>query len=196
MNIGVDIDDTITSLYRTKVRTAKKYIADNKMPYKLVDKTKNYLSEMFNWPREVCNKFWEERGSVMLAKAHPRRFVKDVISRLRKEGHKIIIITARSTDVSDDAYTFSKTWLDKHFIEYDKILVHQLSKLQACIDEKIDVFIDDLPKHVNLVSENGISAVLMNTIANKTTKVECERVSNWKQFYKIINNKAKALKEE
>lgn len=88
-----------------------------------------------------------------------------------------------------DPYEISESWLKKNGIVFDKLLVGKEEKAQACLDENIDVFIDDLPKHVSDVNNNGrTTAILMQTIANKNLKLDCLRVKNWKQVYKIIKD--------
>ena len=189
MNIGIDIDDTLTDLFRTKIKTAKKFIKENNYNYKVVDKTQIYLSGIFNWGAEVSKKFWQEEGSKMLSNISPRKYVREIIQKLKNDNHSIFIITARTTDMHKDPYAISEAWLKKNGIFFDKLLVGKEEKAQACLDENIDVFIDDLPKHVLDVNNNGrTTAILMQTIANKNLKLDCLRVKNWKQIYKIIKN--------
>ena len=92
-------------------------------------------------------------------KAEPRENAINVIRNLRKEGHKIYIITARDNEFHDDPYILSKTWLDKNKIEYDKLIVNARKKAQVCKQENIDLFIDDqLHNCIDIMTE-GIQAI-------------------------------------
>jgi len=66
-----------------------------------------------------------------------------VIHNLKELGHTIIIITARTDEFHDNPYRQSKEWLEKNNIEYDKLVVNARDKGMACIEEKIDLYIDD-----------------------------------------------------
>ena len=76
-------------------------------------------------------------------KAKPREDVVDVIKKLRKDGHKIYIITARDSEFHNDPYELSKTWLDKNNIEYDKLIVNARDKVKICKEQNVNIFIDD-----------------------------------------------------
>ena len=44
--------------------------------------------------------------------------VREIISKLRRDGHEVIFITTRDGAFIDDSYTLTKNWLDKNNIEY------------------------------------------------------------------------------
>lgn len=145
MIIGIDIDDTLTYLKDIKIEFAEKYIKENNLPYKLVSPDSAFFREMFNWPIDVCNKFWFEKSFELLSSAPPRENASKVIKTLKKLGHKIVIITARGNDWHEDPYGMSVDWLTKNDIPFDKIVYGFEDKTQACTDEKVDIFIDDMP---------------------------------------------------
>ena len=45
-----------------------------------------------------------------------------------------------------------KRWLSENKISYDKIFFTKSDKLQYCIDNKIDLMIDDAPKNIKKIS--------------------------------------------
>jgi hypothetical protein len=189
MIIGVDIDDTLSVLQKLKQKTAKAYIKQNKLPFKMINPNEQFFSKMFNWSAEECNKFWTECSEDLLAKSPPRKHVQKYINKLRQDRHKIVLITARSTQHLKDPVTLSVNWLNKNKINYDELCVNNLEKTTACLEKKIDVFIDDRVDHLMPLLEHNIKTILMQTVSNKDqTEYTGDVVKNWKQVYKIISN--------
>lgn len=192
MNIGIDIDDTLSDLFAFKVKFATKYIKENHLPYKLVNKHGVLFSDIFDWPMEECDKFWYANADKMLSLVPPRKDVQAVLKKLRNDGHKLIIITARNAKWHTDPYKLSTDWLNKNNIIFDKLLIGHEDKLQACLDEKIDIFIDDSPKIIQKLNENNIKCVIMNNLHNQNLDLNYQRVYGWKDFYNFVstfNNK-------
>jgi uncharacterized HAD superfamily protein len=189
MIIGIDIDDTLSVLNKHKVKVANKYIKQNKLPFKLIDKNKQFFSEMYSWSKEECNKFWTECASDLLATAPPRRNVKKFIDKLKSDGHKIILITARSTDHLVDPYSLSEKWLNKHNICFDELCVGYTVKTEICLEKKVDVFIDDRVDNLLPLLPYNVKTLLMQTVSNKNdTSYNGTIVKSWKQVYKIISS--------
>lgn len=189
MIIGIDIDDTLTYLHDIKIKAAQDYIKKNKMPYMLVKKDANFLSDMFDWSNEECDKFWFQEADKMLSRVKAREFASDVIKRLKYAGHKILIITARNIDWHKDPYDLSLNWLNKNEILFDKLLVGHLDKTQVCVSEKVDIFIDDLPETLVKLQEVGIKTIMVANPHNIKQKIYNGRVvSDWHEIETIIND--------
>lgn len=117
-------------------------------------------------------------------RAKPRENAVEVIQRLQKEGHKIIIITARSSEFHDDPYLLSENWLKKNNITYDKLIVNAREKGSICKEENIDIFIDDQLKNCLDVLKQEIKVI---QIGNDLSKVEgIITVENWEQIERQI----------
>ena len=83
MIIGIDIDDTLSVLKRHKIKTAKRYIKNNNLPFSLVDPNQQFFSDMFSWSKEECNEFWKACSSELLATAPPRKGVAKYMQKLK-----------------------------------------------------------------------------------------------------------------
>ena len=118
--------------------------------------------------------------------AKPRTNAVEVIHRLKKEGKKIVIITARVSEFHDDPYLLSKNWLDKNKIEYDKIIVNAREKGSICQKENIDIFIDDQLNNCLDVLKKGIKVIKIGKEKNKEDDNGIVKVENWEQIYKKI----------
>lgn len=185
MKIGIDIDDTLSFLEKTRVKTAKKYLKRNHLNYKLIRKDTHLFSEMFNWPQEECDKFWFEMADDMLLKAPVRKDASKVIKRLKKEGNEIIIITARTQKWHKNPFQMSEEWLNNNHIPYDELLVGFLDKTEICKEKGIDVFIDDMPNTLKKLKPFGIETMLMKNSYNVDEK-DLKLVKNWKEIYNNI----------
>ena len=191
MIIGIDIDDTLTYLQPVKLKTAQEYIEKNNLGFKLVDPNALFFSQMFDWTSEECNDFWFSEADKMLTNAPARKYASSVITNLHNKGHKIVIITARTTEWHKRPYEMSYEWLMKNNIPFDKLIVGHMDKTQVCLDEKIDVFIDDLPSTLEKLQPYGIKTILMETPHNVNNETYTgKRASNWQQVSDLIDEQS------
>ena len=75
--------------------------------------------ELFHFNYKELKYFLKDIQEGITNKAIPRDNAVNVINKLKNDGHKIIIITARDSEFHDDPYKYSKDWLDKNNIYYD-----------------------------------------------------------------------------
>ena len=177
MNIACDIDDTLTESFDYfQPYVAEFFHAD------LNDLRKKNISYI-NLPDE-----WKDR-EIPFYRAYFDKIVPDTtfkagaaeaIARLKKEGHKIFIVTARTKDFYTDPYYTSAKELVNGGISYDK-LICTFDKADACVKEGISVLIDDFPANCAAVNERGIPALLFTSKANEACVCENRRVSSWKE---------------
>ena len=139
MNIGIDIDDTITYTYETL------------LPMVAVRYGMN-LNKLFNQKpsyamlRNILPNYdvFASENFPSVAKVVPlREGVIEVLTKLREQGHKIIFITARNKKEFSDPYKISHDFLNVNGVPYDKLLVNIADKAQQCLLEDIDLFIED-----------------------------------------------------
>ena len=183
MNIGIDIDDTITNTLEILIPYVSKNSAldigklkeSNKMSYdKILEQYKDKIKEI---------------GKVMFEQVLPnvtlKEDAKEIIDKLKSEGNKIIIITARDKAFYDKAFEFTSNQLNNLGINYDKLFC-TYNKRQVCIDEKIDLFIDDSIANCSKVNELGIETIVFNSKSNIKDKTNLYRVDNWEEIYEKI----------
>ena len=177
MNIAIDIDDTLTDTYSYfRPFTAEFFGVDEEE----LDRRGISYSTL---PPE-----WKEREVDFLrkycdAKVPATPFKKDAawgVSTLRKQGHRIVIITGRTSDFYTDPYETTKEELRRGGIEYDR-LICTMDKGTACRDERIDLLIDDLPANCYAAIKTGASALLFDSPVNHNAAPELSRVHNWKE---------------
>ena len=191
MRIGIDIDDTLTDVKDELIKAGEKYARtlgkDIKVDKNFEDKNNNgnKWQEMFQFNYEELKYFLKDIQESITNKAKPRENVVEVINKLKNDGNEIIIITARDSEFHDNPYKYSKDWLDKNNIYYDKLVVNARNKEDACIEENIDLFIDDSESNCLKVNKAGIKTIrVCNEIENNNSNLIC--FNNWNDIYRYI----------
>ena len=187
MRIGIDIDDTICDTWEYVIPYLSEYFKVD------IDTLKNTQDSYY----KACNVTFDEY--CMFAKKYYPNFimeyqlkpnVKEIIEKLKHDGHEIIFITARSTKGFADPYKSSLEYLNKKNIYFDKLFVGIKDKSEICKKEKIDLFIDDNVDNCTAISNKNIKVLLFSASFNKSCK-KFTRVDNWKQIYEIIERMKK-----
>lgn len=187
MNILLDVDDTLTNFVEERNCLIKKYIEDKNLPYKILDINCTKSAKVADWPIEECCNFWKEIGTDAQLKSPCQKDSPNVVQELKKQGHKIFIVTARP-DMYFEALKYTKLWLEKQNIPFDTIITGKHDKKQAMIENKIDLVIDDSVQTITCASELGINSLMFTTKENEKVRVpeKCVRVSSWKEIKKIL----------
>lgn len=190
MIIGIDIDDTLTDIRDEVGAEALKYakslnkeIDEKKVVW---DKNNNGSSfkERYNLNYDELLYFFGNIQEKITKKAKPREDVVEVLKNLRKDGHKIYIVTARDSEFHHDPYELSKTWLDKNNIEYDKLIVDARDKAKVCKEQNVDLFIDDKLSNCQGVSNEGIVTIRITNYTDQHQNIINKK--NWKEIYEYI----------
>lgn len=183
MNIGIDIDDTITETSEFLTSYIAEYFSID------IDYLKKNNIYYNNLPKEYKEKeieFGKATFEKFLLDVKLKQDAKEIIDKLKKEGNKIIIITARDKTIYDDPFGFTTKQLKKLGIKYDK-LVCSFDKRQVCIDERIDFFVDDSIENLNSVEDVVNKVVLFNNKTNIGKDNHFTRVSSWQEIYQYIS---------
>lgn len=188
MIIGIDVDEVLADMndklnlyhnenYNTNVERSH---------YKTFDLTKTW-----NCTREEAdNRFKEFLESHHFKKITPKEGAEKTINILKNQGHELIIITARGTIIHEETIT----WLNLHFKNiFSKIHFAKSwnspgkRKWEICLDEKIEIMIDDGPHIIRDCSKHNIKSIIMDAPWNQNENPEHSyRVKSWKEALTII----------
>ena len=187
MNILVDVDDTLTNFVKERNRLIKKYIDDKNLSYKILDINCTKSAKVADWPIEECCKFWKDVGTIAQLNCPSQEDCQAVLSKLKQKGHKIIIVSARP-DIYYPAEKYTKLWLEKNNIPFDKIIIGKQDKKQSMIDNDIKLVIDDSIQTITYATELNLNSFIFSTEENKNYNPfgKCLRVSSWKEIEKIL----------
>lgn len=193
MNIGIDIDGVLVDLYGWIKRRMKKY-SKRLFGKRVYIKEGKHIYERYGLTREQDEEFWNIYRWDYSENVKTFKGIKRYFDRLRQNGHKLIIITARYHAGEDSVEgermrSLIENSLKKSGLVYDKIIYtsEDNGKLKACKENNVDVMIDDSSWNI-LELENEVSCIIYDTQYNKWINSEkVFRARNWKEVYKIIN---------
>ena len=174
MKIGLDLDDTICSTDKVIRKYVDNYCKKNGI---VVDEL---------WSNEVSKKeFLINNLEKIYTEAKIKRGVKTTLNRLKKEGHKLYIITARTNKyMKTDIKSFINDYLNKNNIFVDDIFIDGKDKVDICKNNNIDIILEDNLYNYNLLIKNGINAVLFDEY--DIHKEIDARIIKWVSFINFI----------
>lgn len=197
MNIGIDIDDTISETFETLLPYSQKFTIEDlkrKSDINLRGDLSNhfYIVYLNGWNEKEANIFWEKYYAEILRQVNIKKFAAEVISKLKQEGHKIYLITARWEMRADNVKEMTQKWLKDNNVQYDELIINAENKLEIAREKNIDIFVDDSFKNCkSIVDGTSIKVYLMNTKMNEMLNDEkIERVYSWPQIYNLISGGA------
>ena len=158
--IGIDIDDTITNTFEK----AEEYLI-NHIEYISYD-------ELYEGKTERAINFAKERLETIQRECLPKEHAIEVIKRLKDKGYKIIIITARGSELKYDHEKITKDYFKKYNIPYDDMIFSSINKGLDCKNNNIDIlllrfknmqfFIFYLHKSIDKCKNMHIILIVMN----------------------------------
>lgn len=191
MRIGVDIDNVISTFNEELL---EEYIKHNEeLGYSNeINENADYITRgMFNWAEGEVEAFYRDNIERIVNKLSVKDGAKEYIDKLKNDGHSIYIITGRDNGEHSDPYNNTKKWLDDNAIYYDKLILtnayknDEHGKSEKCIENNVDIMIDDSVHICRDCIDYGITTLLMDTPYNKQVN-DIPRVHNWKEIYEYI----------
>lgn len=182
MRIGIDIDDVVTNTSEI----IEEFIDAESNSQELKKHIKSIMKGNPSDPEIVsfCKKIYLEAFRKAKAKDNVSRVIKDLFNN----GNEIFFITARGEklDYFKGSEKVTKEFLEQNNIEYTKILFNATDKAKLCLDNKIDLMIDDSIEHCEDVRAAGIKSIVFNSRVNKDILTAVERVDNWLELEEKI----------
>ena len=184
MVVKVDVDGVIRNMFDKMCSLYNILFEENKT----VDDIKDYdVDKSFPKIKEKldisANKFFFECYSeTLFLMSEPYDDVVDALEKLRKEGHKIVIVTWQPS-VKNKHHTL--TFLEVNHIPYDDIC---FTKDKWLING--DWLIDDNPEFICDTREKA-EKVMINYAFNKDCDFPCKRLNNLKEAVDYILSKNK-----
>ena len=186
MKIGIDVDGVILD-YEKVLRTyGDLYDFIELKKDGMINRNEHYLRNRYNWTEEERMNFINQYFMKLSKQAELMPGAKDVIHLLQKDGHELIVISARGITV-EGMQDVAKEKFERENISFSKYYWKQEDKLEVAQTEKIDYMIDDNFDICKKLSENGIKTIYFRDKDIK--KLENENVievSNWGEIYRII----------
>ena len=197
MRIGIDIDGVLTDVEQWQLDYGSKVMFE-KCNKEIVDGNAYDFTEVFGIEENLDSDFWRDYLYDYAVNEPARKFANEVTQKLKEDGNDIYIITARFlTEREDEEWIKMRdtviNWLKKYNIYYDKIIFSPENKLDVCIENNIDVMIEDYSKNINIISQK-IPVICFDARHNK----ECAgdniiRCYSWYDIYAKLKSIEKNL---
>ncbi len=193
MRIGIDIDGVLTNIERFQLEYGSKYFYE-KYNIQIIDSKAYYSKDVFGVSQEDDVNFWKTHFRKYMKNDNPRTFASEIIKKLKEEGNEIYIITSRIDDCDnfeilvDEMQSITIEWLKKNNIQYDKIIWAKGSKVPYCIDNNIDVMIED--NGINIKEISSVIPVLCfdNKYNERINGDNIVRVYSWYDIYAKLHD--------
>jgi len=196
VNIGIDIDDTISDTFETLLPYSQKYTIEDLKRKSKINFSGDlgnhlYIVNMNGWKDQEAIEFWEKYYAEILNELNIKKFASEVINKLKQDGHKIYLITARWEMRADNVKEITLKWLKDNNVQYDEIFLNASDKLKIAKEKNIDIFVDDSFKNCKSIADNtNIKVYMINSRANEDFEdKKIQRVFSWPEIYNLINKK-------
>lgn len=189
MRIGIDIDNVLSNFNEVLLNDYIKH--DKELGNNGIIKNNVYIRDMFNWTKDEEQQYYHNNIERIAKSLNVLENAPEYIRKLKEEGNEIYIISGRDNGEYSDPYKMTFDWLNKYNIVYDKVILtnayNSLEKAKICLENDIDIMIDDSTKILMEVDNSGITALLMDTPYNRQAN-DFKRVHNWKEIYEFITS--------
>ena len=193
MKIGIDIDNVISKFNEALL---EEYIKHDKELRNtgIINPKADYIRKgMFDWTEEEENDFYYNNIERIATNLKPINNSSYYIQKLKNDGNEIYIITGRNNGEYKEPLKLTKDWLNNYNIVYDRLILtnayNKHEKTEVCIENNIDIMIEDSSSMCLDLIKNGIKVYTMNTPYNQK-ETSFDRESNWKEIYLKISKKS------
>ena len=194
MRIGIDIDGVLTDIEKWQLDYGSKFYFE-KYGKEILDNEGYETTDIFKVDSKFDDEFWTEYFKEYSINVDVRKFASELIKKLKQDGNEIYIITARGSFLSRSANVMSieenrnivLDWLKRNEIVYDKIIFSPEEKLSICLENMIDVMIEDKVDNINKISTR-IPVICFHAGYNKNCIGDNNiRCYSWYDIYAKIN---------
>lgn len=192
MRIGIDIDGVILDFERTLKTYAELYnylyLKDGGVKHP----EEQYLRDRYEWNDEVRMDFANKYFVKLTKMSSLIPGAKDVIEMLKRDGHELIIISARGGTIKEMRAAAEEIF-EREGLSFDETYWQREDKLETAKEAKIDIMIDDTDKVCRHLSSNKIRCLYFRDKNMKKLEENeyLTEVANWGEVYRIITETSK-----
>ncbi len=187
MKIGIDIDGVILDSEK-ELRIESELFDIIKLGRNSIKDNKELRAEArYNWNQEEAEEFIEQALLPVSEKCNFMPGALEIINLLKKEGHELIIITARGRMIKEMKNVALKRF-EKEKLKFDGYYWAIENKLEICEQENVDIMIDDYYKNCKQISDGKIKTLYFREYPNYELEENeyLKEVHNWGEIYRYI----------
>ncbi len=188
MKIGIDLDGVVFNSEALWAVYGELYDCIELKRNSIVGMGEPRVQDMYGWSEEETNNYLNKYIGIKNFDLMPG--AKEVIDLLRKDGHELILVTARGCkDTATDNREIAEVKLKEHNIEFDKYYWGQREKVDICKKENVDFMIDDNYHICEAMNKENIGVIYFQSINRKHLNLDgkFKEVTNWGEIYRFVS---------
>lgn len=189
MRIGLDIDNVIADFDKSILEEF--FILDKSKRNKgIINPNAHHIVVgMFDWSDEEIHDFFCNNMQRIAEHLTPIKDAKKYMDKLLSDGNELYLISHRSYPHYSKPFELTKKWLMDNDIKYTKLILSlSTNKSKECIENKIDIFVDDVVSNCMQLEASGIKCFLMETQYNVNQKKILSVVKDWEDLYRKVGD--------
>ncbi|WP_167859650.1 5' nucleotidase, NT5C type [Paenibacillus cymbidii] len=180
MHIGIDLDNTVLDATSSHLFYYNKVSGLSFVPEDVND---FFIYRLYGWSRAERDEIYHRHGHDIHWHSSPFPSAIEVLGELAAQ-HRLSIITARPPLFQD----VTLRWLAHHGVPYHRIAFTE-NKLEACMEAKVDVLIDDAPHYAREFAERNRPVILFDQPYNRDVSHErVYRAAGWPEIGKLLDD--------
>ena len=188
MKIGIDLDGVVfDSEKEFRVYSELYDMIDLKQNSKR-DNRELKFQNRFNWSQEEIQGFLKKYHKQIILESNFMPGAKRVLNLLKKDGHTLILITARGGLNKDMIKVTEERLKENNMDIFDKYYWATENKDEVCIKEHVDIMIDDFCEKCKSIANQKIKTIYLKDAPSYDLK-ENEYIKvlyNWGEIYRYL----------
>ena len=186
MKIGLDLDGVVLDTEKQFRIEAELYDILKLNRNSTKDQSAQWAQDRYKWADDEKNEFIEKYLIEGTKKSHIMPGAKEVIELLKKDGHELVVITARGHDIPV-MKKLAQEMLEKENITFDKYYWETPEKVETAKKENIDLMVEDsLSNCMKLSKENIKSIYLRDSNMKPANDKNIKECYIWGEVYRYI----------
>jgi len=188
MKIGIDIDGVILDSEKEFRIKAELFDILKLKRNSIINKKELRVQAHYSWNEEEFKEYMNKEFLKVSKECNFMPGALEIINMLKKEGHELVIITARGVFIKE-MIDVAKQRLAEKGLTFDKYYWAIEDKLKICNEENIDIMIDDYYKTCKNTSDNNVKTLYFREYPSYELEENefLKEVHNWGEIYRYIH---------
>jgi len=188
MKIGIDIDGVILDSEKEFRIKAELFDILKLKRNSIINKKELRVQAHYSWNEEEFKEYMNKEFLKVSKECNFMPGALEIINMLKKEGHELVIITARGVFIKEMIDVAQQRLAEKG-LTFDKYYWAIEDKLKICNEENIDIMIDDYYKTCKNTSDNNVKTLYFREYPSYELEENefLKEVHNWGEIYRYIH---------
>lgn len=188
MKIGIDLDGVVFDSEKEFRVYSELYDLIDLRQNSKIDNNKLKFQDRFKWTQEETEGFLKKYHKQIIVESNFMPGAKRVLQLLKKDGHSLILITARG-GMNKNMIKITEERLKKSGMDiFGKYYWATENKDEVCLKENVDIMIDDFNEKCVSIANKKIKTIYLKDAPSYDIK-ENEYIKvlyNWGEIYRYI----------